>query len=111
MDSSTIPPAACRTMAQVREGVDQVDRAILALLAQRFGYMEAAARIKADRESVRDEQRKAEVLANVAALAGSHAIPVEPVVALYDALIEASIAYEFERFDDLRAGEAAASGR
>ena len=109
MDSNTIPPEACRTMAQVRAGVDGVDREILALLARRFGYMDAAARIKTDRGRVRDEARKAEVLGKVAALAERHGLPVEPLVALYDALVEASIAYEFDRYDEIRAGKAAAS--
>lgn len=108
MDSNITPPERCRTMAQVREGVDAVDREILALLARRFGYMDAAARIKPDRASVRDEARKAEVLGNVAALAARHGIPAAPVAALYEALVEASIAYEFGRWDAMRAGEAAA---
>lgn len=109
MDSSRTPPEACRTMAEVREGVDVVDRAIVALLAERFGYMDAAARIKPDRESVRDEVRKAQVLGNVAALAERHSVPAGPVLALYEALVEASIAYEYDRYDEIRAGEAAAS--
>ncbi|MBZ9779923.1 chorismate mutase, partial [Psychroflexus sp. CAK8W] len=46
-------------MAEVRAGVDHVDRALIALLAQRFAYMDAAARIKPERGAVRDEGRKA----------------------------------------------------
>ena len=46
-------------MTQVRAGVDRLDREIVALLAERFRYMEAAARIKPDRNEVRDEARKA----------------------------------------------------
>lgn len=109
MDSSRTPPEACRTMAEVRDGVDGVDRAIVALLAERFSYMDAAARIKPDRESVRDEARKTQVLGNVTALAERHAVPAAPIVALYEALVEASIAYEFDRYDEMRSGEATAS--
>ncbi|WP_228009084.1 hypothetical protein [Cyanobium sp. LEGE 06113] len=36
-------PEACTTMAEVREGVDALDRELVALLATRFGYMRAAA--------------------------------------------------------------------
>ena len=57
----------CTSMAQVRAGVDQVDRELVALLARRFAYMDAAARIKPARAAVRDEARKAEVIANVRA--------------------------------------------
>ena len=38
-------PHQCETMADVRAGVDQVDRELVALLVRRFGYMDAAARI------------------------------------------------------------------
>ena len=33
-------------MAEVRQGVDALDRLLVALLAERQGYMDAAARIK-----------------------------------------------------------------
>src|SRR3990167_5067944 len=70
MTSAKLPeakrPEECETMIDVRAGVDQVDRELVALLVRRVGYMDAAARIKSDRSSVRDEARKAEVLDNVA---------------------------------------------
>ena len=59
-------PDQCETMTEVRAGVDQVDRELVALLVRRFGYMDAAARIKPDRSAVRDEVRKTQVLDNVA---------------------------------------------
>jgi isochorismate pyruvate lyase len=61
--------ADCTTMAEVRAGVDALDRDLVALLVRRFAYMDAAARIKPSRESVRDERRKAEVIANAEAAA------------------------------------------
>ena len=95
-------PADCRTMAEVRHGVDRVDEQIVALLAERFRYMDAAARIKPDREAVRDERRKAEVIAKARATAEREDAPAERVALLYDALIESSIAYEFDRYDATR---------
>ena len=86
-------------MIQVRAGVDRLDREIVALLAERFRYMEAAARIKPDRNEVRDEARKAQVLANVRRSAASEPMPVDAIVLLYEQLVETSIAYELERFD------------
>ncbi len=64
-------PDQCETMTDVRAGVDQVDRELVALLVRRFAYMDAAARIKTDRGTVRDEARKAEVLDNVARAAAA----------------------------------------
>ena len=86
-------------MAEVRAGVDQVDRELVTLLARRFAYMDAAARIKPSREAVRDEARKAQVIANVRAHAHAAGLPEEPLAQVWDALVEASIAYEFERYD------------
>ena len=102
MNANRTAPEACRTMAEVRHGVDRLDEAIVALIGERFRYMDAAARIKPERGAVRDEGRKAEVLANVARLAAAHDVPAEAAAALYERLVEASIAYEFGRFDALR---------
>lgn len=95
-----IEPEDCRSMAEVRTGVDAVDRELAALLTRRFGYMDAAARIKADRGTVRDEARKAEVVAN--ARANARGYPPETAAALWELLVERSIAYELEVFDRTR---------
>ncbi len=92
-------PEACETMAEVRAGVDEVDRDLIALLCRRFGYMDAAARIKPERGAVRDERRKAEVIANVRRHAVEAGLPEHALADLWDRLVEASIAYELEAFD------------
>jgi len=102
-----LPPEQCETMLEVRAGVDQVDRELVRLLARRFGYMDAAARIKPDRDTVRDEARKAQVIDNVRGHARSEGIPEGVIAAVWEALVEGSIAYEFERFDSLRSEVAA----
>jgi isochorismate pyruvate lyase len=89
-------------MTDVRFGVDRLDEEIVVLLAERFRYMEAAARIKPERCAVRDEGRKAQVLENVVRIAGEQGAPAAAVAEVYERLIEASIAYEFDRFDESR---------
>ena len=39
------PPEQCSSMAEVRAGVDALDQELVALLAERFRFMNAAARI------------------------------------------------------------------
>ncbi|MET1110093.1 MAG: chorismate mutase [Allosphingosinicella sp.] len=102
MSSERTRPQACTNMAEVRHGVDRLDEEIVALIGERFRYMDAAARIKPERGAVRDEGRKAQVLANVERLARKHGVPVHVAADLYEQLVEASIAYEFARFDYLR---------
>jgi len=62
-----LDPDACQTMLDVRAGVDEIDRMLVALIARRQGYMHAAARIKPSRDVVRDEARIQQVLDNVKA--------------------------------------------
>lgn len=95
-------PTQCQSMVDVRAGVDAVDQALVALLARRFGYMDAAARIKNSRSAVRDEERKAQVIANVRAEAAALGLPVALLAQLWDDLVEGSIAYEFNRWDETR---------
>lgn len=89
------------TMAEVRAAVDRIDAALVALLAERMGFMDAAARIKLRREQVRDEARKAEVLANVSRRAAALGLDAGLVQALWEQLVEASIAHEFIAWDQL----------
>src|SRR2546421_7140154 len=95
-------PEECATMAEVRAAVDDLDRQIVALIARRFGYMDAAARIKPDRASVRDEARKAEVIAKVKAESRVLGLDEQQIARLYDQLIEISISYEMDEFEKLK---------
>lgn len=99
MTANTLPPENCTTMAEVRAGVDQTDQELVALLVRRFGYMDAAARIKPSRDLVRDESRKAQVVDNARSLADAHGLPADAIAALWDLLVETSIAYEMAAFE------------
>lgn len=96
-----IAPPHCETMADVRNGVDEVDRQLVELLALRFGYMDAAARIKEHKSEVRDEGRKAQVIANSVTLSAHYGLPADTISKIWDDLVEASIAYEIGKWDDL----------
>ncbi|MGK2912407.1 MAG: chorismate mutase [Sphingobium sp.] len=100
--TTSLPAADCQTMTDVRAGVDALDRQIVALLAERFGYMRAAARIKPERGHVRDERRKAQVIDNARAEAERLRIPADAIAAMWETLVEASIAYEMGEFDRLK---------
>lgn len=97
-----LPPDDCSSMPEVRAGIDALDAALVRLLARRFGYMRAAARIKQDREEVRDEDRKAEVIANARKLAAELGCPPEVIEEIWEQLVEASISYELQEWENLR---------
>lgn len=95
-------PEACVSMAEVRQGVDALDRALVTLLAERQRYMDAAARIKATRETVRDEARIEEVVAKVKASARQAGLSEAIAEPVWRLLIERCIAHEFEVWDRTR---------
>ncbi|MBX7460417.1 chorismate mutase [Qipengyuania huizhouensis] len=96
-------PEDCTDMREVRIGVDTTDRELMELLDRRFGYMRAAARIKEDRNVVRDEARKAEVIDNARVDAANRELPSEKIAEIWELLVETSIAYELAEWDRIRA--------
>jgi isochorismate pyruvate lyase len=95
-------PEACVSMTDVREGVDALDRALVALLAERQRYMDAAARIKSDRGAVRDEARIEQVVERVKAAARAAGLSEAIAEPVWRTLIDRSIAHEFEVWDRTR---------
>lgn len=92
-------PEACETMAQVRQGVDALDRALVVLLAERQGYMQAAARIKGARAAVHDRARIEDVVTKVKAAARAAGLSEAIAEPVWRTLIDRCIAYEFAAFD------------
>ena len=95
-------PEVCETMSDVRDGVDAIDRELVALLVTRQGYMHAAARIKAKREAVYDAPRIEEVVAKVLAEAKDKGLSADIAEPVWRKLIERCIAHEFEVWDKTR---------
>ncbi len=75
---------------------------LVALIARRQGYMDAAARIKQSRESVRDEARIRDVLAKVRSEAERQGLSLAIAEPVWRQMMERCIAYEFEVWDALR---------
>ena len=86
-------------MAEVREGVDALDRALVTLLAERQRYMDAAARLKPTRDRVHDAARIEEVVAKVIASARAAGLSEAIAEPVWRTLVDRCIAHEFEAFD------------
>jgi isochorismate pyruvate lyase len=89
----------CQDMADVRVAIDELDQAIVALLADRLHYIGEAARIKASRDAVRDEPRVEDVIAKVRAAAAANGMDPDFIEPIYRALVERSITHELDLFD------------
>ena len=94
-----IKPEDCRDMPTLRQEIDRLDRALVAMLAQRQRYIERAAIIKQDRGRVRDEARIEDVIAKVIAEAKRVGLAPEIAEPVWRELVERSIAHEFVAFD------------
>lgn len=91
-------PADCRTMPELRQEIDRIDRELIALLAERVACIDRAAEIKAEHGlPARIEERVAEVLAHVRVNALDAGVDTDLTRQLWTLLIEWSIAREEAR--------------
>lgn len=90
------------TMADVRYEVDRIDVELVRLLVERQTFMDAAARIKGDRQIVHDRPRIEEVVAKVIAEAQKQGLSPAIAEPVWRTLIDRCIAYEFESYDRLK---------
>jgi len=61
-DMKTTPPEDCRSLEEIREGMDALDREIIRILARRVAYVKAAARFKTSAAAVAAPDRVQKVL-------------------------------------------------
>ena len=83
--------AQCKSIEEVRTNIDRIDRRIVALLAERGGYVRQAARFKKTTDDVKAPQRVEQVIARVTEL--SEELGANPSVTekVYRAMISAFI--------------------
>ena len=89
-------------MAEVRAGVDDLDRELVAMIVKRQAYMSAAARIKESRDAVYDSPRIEDVVTKVKIEATRLGLSVEIAEPVWREMIKQSIAYEFKEWDRIR---------
>jgi isochorismate pyruvate lyase len=98
-DAPVKPPESCSSMEELRDAIDVLDVELVRLLARRQAYIERAAILKKDRNTVRDEARIEDVVQKV--LTAAKAAGLSPAIAeaVWRVLIERSISHEFQKFD------------
>ena len=89
------PAEECRTMAELRAQIDQLDRALIDLLVQRASYIDRAIALKPNEGlPARIDTRVEEVIANVRATAEARGLDPDLAEDLWRRIIEWSIARE-----------------
>lgn len=89
-----VTPDECRTREDIRREIDRLDRELVDLLVQRFGYIRRMARIKQDPNDARIAWRVSDVLANVTALAAERGLDVALTTDLWTRLMDWNIEWE-----------------
>ena len=97
----------CTSMTEVRARVDALDDVLVPLLVQRSAYMTQAARIKQDKNQVRDEARIQAIVDRVRQNAVAQGGEPAVMEAIYRGMMEIFIAYEHHEFARLREGATA----
>ena len=91
-------------MDEVRTEVDRLDRILVALIAERQSYMEAAARIKPAASDVRVPWRIEDVVSKVLAESDKFGLSKRIAEPVWRELIERCIAHEHDHWELLRSG-------
>ena len=95
MPTKRTPAEACRTMPELRDQIDALDAEIVALLAERAGYIDRATTLKpALGWPARIPDRIEEVVAKVRGTAETEGLDPDLTEALWRRLIDWSIARE-----------------
>ena len=91
------------SLGEIRDNIDRIDQAIVALLAERLRYTRAAARFKANPHEVAAPARVEEVIAKIRALAAESGLPPEIAEAAYRPLVAGYIADQQRLFERISA--------
>ncbi len=81
----------CNSLEEVRSNIDTIDRKIVALLAERGGFVMQAARFKKSTDDVKAPQRVEQVISKVRTLAHDCGANPDVVEAVYRSMISAFI--------------------
>jgi chorismate mutase-like protein len=84
----------CVSLDDVRSCIDEVDRQVVKLLADRRGYVLQASKFKTSADDVRAPARVEQVIAKVRALADREGIDADLVEAIYREMIARFIRLE-----------------
>lgn len=96
-ETERVAPEECADMDAVRAQIDRVDRALVDLVAERWGYVDRIWMLKDTPEQATVPWRIQQVVDKVRARASEQGVPPELVEALWRQMIGWGIQYEEEK--------------
>ena len=101
-DLETTPPEECRSLEEIREGMDALDREIIRILVQRVAYVKAAAKFKTSAAAVAAPDRVQKVLDTRRDWAIEAGLDGEVVRALYRGIVSYCVGEEKKHWEKSR---------
>jgi isochorismate pyruvate lyase len=98
-DVKTIPPEECQSLEEIREGMDALDRQIIAILVRRVAYVKAAAKFKTSAASVAAPDRVQKVLDTRRIWAEEAGLDGDVVRALYRDIVTYCVGEEKKQWE------------
>ena len=98
------PPAECSNLDEIRAGMDEIDRQIVALITKRVEYVREAAKFKTSVENVAAPERVEAVLKTRRAWAEAAGLDGDAIERLYRSLVAYSVSEEHKRWHEMNAG-------
>lgn len=98
------PPADCHSLDEIRAGMDEIDRQIIALITKRVEYVREAAKFKTSIETVAAPERVEAVLKTRRGWAEAAGLDGDAIERLYRDLVAYSVSEEHRRWHEMNAG-------
>jgi isochorismate pyruvate lyase len=98
-----IPPGECRSLEEIRAGMDAIDRQIVDLIARRVEYVRAAAKFKTSVENVAAPERVQAVLNTRKSWAEAAGLDGDVIERLYRDLVAYCVGEEHKRWHEMNA--------
>ncbi|MBP8185421.1 MAG: isochorismate lyase [Pseudomonas sp.] len=90
--------AECANMEDIRAAIDQLDRGVIALLGQRFKYVQAASKFKPSVAAVQAPERFKAMLQQRRVWAAEEQLDADVIEQLYRNLVQHFIAQELQQW-------------
>lgn len=87
----------CSSLDEVRSNIDQIDKQLISLIAERSNYVDQASQFKKNMQDVADSQRVETIIAKMKNLAVEHDLDTIIIEKIYRTMIGAFIEYEAQQ--------------
>jgi isochorismate pyruvate lyase len=92
----------CKSLDEVRNNIDRIDKQIVNLIAERSTYVVQAANFKKNSDDVKAPQRVEKIISKVRILANDYGVHPNIIENIYRAMINSFINFELSEHEKLK---------